>query len=541
MLTVAISTASAQYTGLATSFDGTQVFLTTTYIQPASRQTADPKVFRLENGQAALLATQACDPVRLTGACGITDLQVGGTSAIVYQSRTPCMGGSSCILRETGVGVLLTEGERRSFEGRIRISRNGRYLINHDTSGSPGPFSHFSRLFDLQTGDVVNLGDELQMLGNALRVADDGSVLMSEGWIVRRTGRTQIAKPPEAVTTDMDGQATVILAENLRHSLFAVDVLSQTYRQIGPSDRASYGGSLSDDGKWLSYISVIGETPQLFFSSIDGQIWRQLTSDTEGVETAVLSGNGRTAVVLTRRGTLLRIDTSTAAVDLLVHSLPHEITPLATAIVPGSLNVLKGRELSMLQATAAGVWPDQLGDVRLTIGETAMRLASVSPIEIVFQVPWDLPLSQEPLLIDRPSDLFKALVPLPVQEVSPLVLSVLHEDFTSLVSERSPARVGEIVHIFGTGFGRVEPVPASGDVGSAEPLSRVANGWVLMWDGLFAPDSSLANVTYFGLAPGLVGVYQADIRIPERRAYSLWFADPLRKAEYLVTNVPVIQ
>ena len=536
---VAVASAMAQYSGFATNSDGTQIILATTYRQPGAGQTTDPKVFRMEKGRAALALTQTCDALRLRGACGVGDLQASGTGAVVYQSRIPCNGGSSCIFRETSLSTLLLRGgELRNFAGRIRISRDGRYLVNHDLSGAPGDYSRVSKLINLETDSSIDLGADLRRYGSAVRVSDEGAVLMDQGWLVRPSGRAQLPNPEGSVAVDMDAQGTIVLAEKSRASLFAIDVRAGRYWQIGPADRASYGGTMSADGKWVLYISVLGETPQLFFSTIDGQIWRQLTANDDGVQRAILSGDGRSALALMRSGALLRIDTSTGAMDEVVGPLPYEVTSRDPA-VPGSLNVLKGLGLTGQQGIATGRWPEELGGVRLTIADVAMRLYSVSPTEIVFQVPLELAVAQEPLVIHSPREqVFEPAIAINVFEAAPRRLAVVHEDFGSAVSEDNPAWPGEIVHIYATGLGRVEPAPESGEAARAEPLSRLASGWKFIWMG-FSVESAAAEVPFVGLAPGFVGVYQVDLRIPERQRYDLYFMDPSGHLGFAFVWLPV--
>lgn len=514
--------ALAQYAGFAMHADGSRVFLATSYRQPGAGQTTDPKVFRMEQGRVDLLRTQVCDPIRMTGACGVEDLQASGTGAVVYQSRIPCMGGSSCFLRETSLSrLLLPGGEVREFAGRIRISRSGRYLVNHDLSGAPGESSRVSRRIDLETGATAELGADLRRFGNAVAVADDGAVLMDRGWLVRPDGRAQLVLPDGAAAVDMDAAGTVVLAGIAQASLFAEDVRGGVLRQIGPSDRANYGGTLSDDGKWVLYVSVIGETPQLFFSSVDQRTWRQLTVDEIGVQRAQVSGDGRSALALLRNGALVRIDTSTGAQVELVGPLPYAVTVQAP-LVAGSWNVLQGQALAGARVAADGPWPEELGGVRLTVGEVAMRLGTVSSGEIVFQVPWEAAGAAGPLVIHSgPEQVFEAAFAADVLRVSPRLLAVVHEDFGSLVTADRPAVPGEFVHLYMTGLGEVAP----------GALPRLANGWRFVWRGP-SLEAIPAEVPFAGLAPGLTGIYQVDLRIPELARYELLFVDPEGGSSY---------
>ncbi len=71
-----------------------------------------------------------------------------------------------------------------------------------------------------------------------------------------------------------------------------------------------------------------------------------------------------------------------------------------------------------------------------------------------------------------------------------------------------PAAPGDVISIFGTGFGATDPaVPAGRQLGAAE-LAPLAAAPAIRVGGM------PAEVFYAGLAPGLTGVYQFNIRVP---------------------------
>jgi uncharacterized protein (TIGR03437 family) len=81
----------------------------------------------------------------------------------------------------------------------------------------------------------------------------------------------------------------------------------------------------------------------------------------------------------------------------------------------------------------------------------------------------------------------------------------LHQNFDRLVSREDPAIPGEIIHVFLTGLAG-DPDPP---YGIPNPIDRLvpATG---------APplgDPGAANVIFFGLAPGLIGIQQLDLQI----------------------------
>ena len=70
----------------------------------------------------------------------------------------------------------------------------------------------------------------------------------------------------------------------------------------------------------------------------------------------------------------------------------------------------------------------------------------------------------------------------------------------------SPAVPGEVLTIYGIGFGPVTPGPVAGRI--AQDLPRTANPV-----HFFFGDKE-AEVNYAGLVPGLVGLYQFNVVVP---------------------------
>src|SRR5262245_17948402 len=76
-------------------------------------------------------------------------------------------------------------------------------------------------------------------------------------------------------------------------------------------------------------------------------------------------------------------------------------------------------------------------------------------------------------------------------------------------SQSRPARRGEIIEIYATGLGAVSNPPGFGQAGVVDPLSRTLGTAIAMLGTV------RATVLYSGLAPGLPGVYQVNVLIPQ--------------------------
>jgi uncharacterized protein (TIGR03437 family) len=205
-------------------------------------------------------------------------------------------------------------------------------------------------------------------------------------------------------------------------------------------------------------------------------------------------------------------------------------TPLLQALLPdavaGSAYTIRGRGLAQRGASAAPPLPRELNSVQVLLDGNPVPLQTVEPERIVFQTPWDASAGTHRLEVvtgtygffeteaatlqvsDTPLPQFEASSDLSVS-LSPYPLAV-HEDFSALITRANPSRRGEIVHLYMTGLGPVEPVVPTGEPAPSDPPARL----VTPLRCVFFPGEVPAEVFFAGLAPGFVGYYQVSLRIP---------------------------
>ena len=138
------------------------------------------------------------------------------------------------------------------------------------------------------------------------------------------------------------------------------------------------------------------------------------------------------------------------------------------------------------------------------------------------QAPWDLPPFERRfgdviISASRDDSPLEAVTPegkLYHSAFSPSAfVTPIHEDWSGFVTPENPARPGEVIHIYAVGLG---PVDCPIETGDAAPLDRACRpttpiAWDYWWT---STDSMPAEVLFAGLAPGLVGLYQIDARVP---------------------------
>ena len=189
------------------------------------------------------------------------------------------------------------------------------------------------------------------------------------------------------------------------------------------------------------------------------------------------------------------------------------------AIAPGAIITIFGTGLAGSTLSSSGApLPTVLGETSVTFNGIAAPLFFVSSSQINAQAPFDLPAGiAASIQVKRGSNL-STVGTVSVAAVSPGIFildqatsagAVLHSSDFSVVSSSSPARPGEYVVIFCTGLGALLTPVKSGDTApSVPPLAEV----------LYPPTVNIgglpAYVSYAGLAPGFVGLYQINAQLP---------------------------
>ena len=104
----------------------------------------------------------------------------------------------------------------------------------------------------------------------------------------------------------------------------------------------------------------------------------------------------------------------------------------------------------------------------------------------------------------------------------------------------NPARPGEVILVYATGLGPVSPPVASGVAATGPTSVKLACNYSL--------EASTGSISYAGLAPGFVGLYQLNIQLPQNQTagtvqFSLTYNNcqypPLETLEGNVVSLPV--
>ncbi len=190
-----------------------------------------------------------------------------------------------------------------------------------------------------------------------------------------------------------------------------------------------------------------------------------------------------------------------------------------------------GSNLASTEQVASGFpLPTTLGGVSVTLNGVAARIFYVSPRQINIQLPWPPPAGSAAILVTTPAG---ASDPAFVDggEVFGIftldgsgcgqgaVLNVASDGSVSVNSPANSASPGDFISVYGTGLGAVFNPPPAGSPALANPLSLALN-WSLYSAAFDLPPPTpptplRTRVSWAGRAPGLVGVDQVNVQIPE--------------------------
>jgi uncharacterized protein (TIGR03437 family) len=246
---------------------------------------------------------------------------------------------------------------------------------------------------------------------------------------------------------------------------------------------------------------------------------------------------------MTTTGALLKIDTSTSPANVTQLIASYPLNSFLGGGAPGSIVVAGDFNLPFPSAVGTPPYSTELAGIAVTVEHHAAPVLLVSPAEIEFQIPWEAAVSPpasgsppfprpEPMgpdaVMPGAGPLFEAAFPITILSSWPAILPLapvevrgplpgyvpiaVHQDGTRLVTYDQPAAPGEIVTMYGTGFGAVSPAQADGVPAALNPLALVTPPITI--SGGSAPNNVLITPSYLGLAPGFVGLYQLNFQIP---------------------------
>jgi len=237
--------------------------------------------------------------------------------------------------------------------------------------------------------------------------------------------------------------------------------------------------------------------------------------------TMAIDPNGTAAYVLTTSGlSIIPLAPATSQSTPALSSVPvANAANFTTAIAPGGLISILGRSLAAAATSSGTPLPIILGGTCVTLNNAPLPLLATTAGQINAQVPFTLAAGRYPLVVRSiANQAASASATITVAKYAPAIFMdtngpmILHKDGRR-VNKQNPATRDEPLTIYATGLG----VTTGGKVttGQPSPSSPLAvTAPVKLFFGNPTISDAGVIVDWSGLAPGLIGVYQINARIP---------------------------
>ena len=552
--------ASAQFSDFATTGDGLTLYFASSLVLRGTSAPEQGRIYALDSTGARLAAGLTEVPpvgpgMALSNYYWLSRPEVSRDgSVLAFTGRADCSGNDSCVdaarLQTTVRG--LTGGDRNVLGGG-RLSGNGRYLFLY-ANRQP---SYNATVVDLQTGASQGppaFGITEGVVPGAGRVvADDGSAVIADTsgvHLLQGATATTVVSPAPSYASGPSGAvidaaaSTVVYCSTeygaVQSTYGAISTTLRTYRIASQQDQPLAAGMqaaapfLSSDGTRVMFLSPVSGVNQIWTVGTDGTALRQVTHDASGVVQAAMSDDGQVAWYLSGSSDVLQVNLNTGVSAQRLGPTMQLSNNSSLLLEPGSAVTIAGTGFSDGYFSAQSFpLPLSLGGVGVAIGGIAAPILAVAPTAITAQVPWEVPpsVSVESTVLSvqtgATSSPFVSDSTLPPGYVAVVAahgafltdptsgnLLAVHGDWSSMVTADNPALPGEAIHVYGVGFGRVSNPPATGMPAPANPLAQTVVQ-VTCWTYGVSDGSHLSvGVLFSGLAPGLAGYYQLDIRVP---------------------------
>jgi uncharacterized protein (TIGR03437 family) len=205
------------------------------------------------------------------------------------------------------------------------------------------------------------------------------------------------------------------------------------------------------------------------------------------------------------------------APSVAIGGIVNNVNPkLGAALSPGTVAAAYGSNMAAAPDTPkAFPLPSALDGVEALVGGVNAPLYYVSPGQVTVQIPAELASNRTYPTVLVAANQYSVPQNIDVVPIAPATyafsdgtLIAQHPDFT-LVSASSPAAPNETLTIYLVGMGATTPPVPTATVAPSSPLAQVPSQVLVTVDG------QPAIVSFAGLTPGLVGLYQINFTVPD--------------------------
>jgi uncharacterized protein (TIGR03437 family) len=405
-------------------------------------------------------------------------------------------------------------------------------------------------------------GLALDAAGN-LYIADTGNnviriVAASNGYITTLSTGSFILKSPKGVAVDAAGNVYIADTNNSRILKVAPSgSITKTTTVAGNSVIGFSGDGGPATSAELSYPAgvAVDAAGNIYIADTNNQRIRMVSAAT-GIITTV-AGNGRSGYTgdggpaTSAQLSFPRVVLLDASSNIYVSDAQNNVIRLMTPAPPSIGGVVTASAFGGFKSIAPGTWieiygsnlaadsrawtgadfkgvnaPTSLDGTTVTVGEQAAFIGYISPGQVNVLVPSNVATGIQQITVTAATGTSVAypvvVNPTAAGMLAPGYLNIggsqylgaLFSDFQTFVAPPGAisgyssrrAKPGDVIVIFGIGFGPVTPNTPAGQLYSGNTTLTLP---LQIYFG-----STLATLQYSGLAPSLAGVYQLNVVVP---------------------------
>lgn len=430
---------------------------------------------------------------------------------------------------QSGLQILMTNGQLWSVAGTLASPRGVSTVIGQTTSGAPNTIPVPSSMAATPAGDYVLLATSTGVAYLYQASVDD---FVASRTLFTSTAATGYIGP---VTAGPNGQYFVVDGIPLSLSLVpgrtiqgqvaAVAEISATSFAVFTTPTLSSSTSVPTALPVVQVINASTGAPGTSENALEGPATEVIGSAkaTVPARTMVVDASTSTAYVLTVSG-LSIVPLNPAAITNQPLPNSHGIVNLASyqsALAPNGLLSIFGTNLGQNEVFSSTPLPYVLGGTCVTLNNVPLPLFWVSPTQINAQIPPTTAAGTYPLVVRSITNrTASAPQSVTISALAPAVLvdatgqiALVHAD-GQYVTQNNPATRDEPLQLYAVGLGATTGgTVTAGEPSPSSPLAQTSST-VEVYFGPPNYKQSAVIVDWAGLAPGFIGVYQLNLRVP---------------------------
>ncbi len=446
---------------------------------------------------------------------------------IQFASNLPPILPSVIAAGVSGLQIVMSNGQLWKVVGNSALPRGVSTIIGSNaTTGAPNPIPLPAQMATSAEGRYI------------LLVSNAGFVYLYDADVDDFVaGRQLFATQPTGyegpIATGPNGQYFVVDGVLLNQALVQVASSSGLISAVTANGASSYAiystpassaNALPTTQPSVQVLNANTGNPTLQIPALEGPISQATAAARVPIagRTMAINSTGTVAYVITTSGLSI---INLTAVPASARPLPNQrgtvnLGSYQTAIAPNGLISIFGQNLASSAVATGTPLPLILGGTCVTLNNIALPLFMTSAAQINAQIPPGTAAGSFPLVVRSiANQAASASQQITISKFAPAVLVdasgqiLLYHADGSFVNKMNPANRDEPLVMYAVGLGATTGgAVTSGNPSPTNPLAVSPTAAVYFGDPSWVQAAII--VDFAGLAPGMIGIYQLNLRVP---------------------------